>query len=49
LITGLVDLTNICTHMVLPLRHWDRTKGKNELVCVFLYLADHLTEHVRLH
>ena len=49
LVTGIIDITNVRTYMVPPVKNWDRAKGMNDVVRVFLHLAGHDTKYVRFH
>jgi len=46
LVTGIIDITNVRTFMVPPVKNWDREKGKNDLVRVYLHLVHHVTKYI---
>jgi len=48
-VTGIVDITNVRTYMVPPIKDWDRAKGKNDLVRVSLHHAGHSTRCIHFH
>ena len=47
-VTGIIDITNVRTHVIPPVRTKDETKGrKNHVVSAFLYFVDDLIRPVR--
>ena len=49
LVTGIIDIANMRTYMMPPVENWDHAKGKNDVVCVCLYLNGHVTRYIRFH
>ena len=49
LVTGIIDIANVRTYMVPPVKNWDRAKGKNDTVRVYLHSVSHVTKHTRFH
>jgi len=49
LVTGIIDIANMRTYMVPPVNNWDRAKGKNDVVRVYLHISGHVTNCVCFH
>lgn len=49
LVTGFIEITNLRTYMLPPVKNWDRANGKNDAVRSHLHLhyAGQLTRIVR--